>query len=184
MMVVMVAMVAAQKLESGNWLHGSKTCRRKPCLGWAWVWPCKHLERGYFQSWINCIITSYKSAFASDAKSMAPGPGQAAFFSIFSGLSLRYPPPTTVKTRCSSVQTASSNQNFVRGVIDGHCRARVDEHPSLHLLDPWWHLVSWMCEVQCSDTLIYIFSPVSSMNNIFSNQILVGNGNSILPLQC
>ena len=141
-----------------------------------------YLERGYFQSWINCIITSYKSAFASDAKSMAPGPGQAAFFSIFSGLSLRYPPPTTVKTRCSSVQTASSNQNFVRGVNDGHCRALVDEQPSLHLLDPWRHLVSWMCAVHCSDTLIYIFSPVSSMNNIFSNQILVGN--SILPLQC
>ena len=26
-----------------------------------------YLERGYFQSWINCIPTSYKSAFASDA---------------------------------------------------------------------------------------------------------------------
>ena len=182
MMVVMVAMVAAQKLESGNWLHGSKTCRRKPCLGWAWVWPCKHLERGYFQSWINCIITSYKSLHLLQMLNRWPQALATLPFFQFSQVSV--PPPTTVKTRCSSVQTASSNQNFVRGVIDGHCRARVDEHPSLHLLDPWWHLVSWMCEVQCSDTLIYIFSPVSSMNNIFSNQILVGNGNSILPLQC
>ena len=66
-----------------------------------------YLERGYFQSWINCIITSYKSAFASDAKSMAPGPGQAAFF--FDFLRSQSPVPSTHNSE-NTVQLSADSQ--------------------------------------------------------------------------